>query len=146
MDFLNSWLLTILIFLPLAGAVLTMLAKGRDAVRWTALITTLVTFLASLLLFATYKWNSGAETYGYLANGTGTVQMVQDAVWIPSFNIHYKVGLDGLSFPLIILSTFVCLLSCIASWNIEKMIKGYMVLFLLLEMGILGVFLSLDFF
>src|SRR4029079_9926775 len=51
-----------------------------------------------------------------------------------------------LSFPLVLLSTFICVLSCIASWNIEKMIKGYMVLFLLLETGILGVFLSLDFF
>src|SRR4029079_11061722 len=51
-----------------------------------------------------------------------------------------------LSFPLVLLSTFICVLSCIASWNIEKMIKGYMVLFLLLETGILGAFLSLDFF
>src|SRR5207247_7657370 len=56
------------------------------------------------------------------------------------------VGIDGLSFPLVILSTFICLLACIASWNIEKMLKGYMVLFLILETGILGVFLSLDFF
>src|SRR5208283_3118715 len=65
---------------------------------------------------------------------------------IAAYNIQYKVGIDGLSFPLVLLSTFVCLLACIASWNIEKMTKGYMVLFLLLESGILGVFLSLDFF
>src|SRR5208283_3849335 len=65
---------------------------------------------------------------------------------IAAYNIQYKVGIDGLSFPLVLLSTFVCLLACIASWNIEKMTKGYMVLFLLLESGILGVFLSLDMF
>src|SRR5206468_1794058 len=58
----------------------------------------------------------------------------------------YKVGIDGLSLPLIILSTFICMLACIASWNIDKMSKGYMALFLFLETGILGVFLSLDFF
>src|SRR5947199_1237620 len=72
--------------------------------------------------------------------------MVTAASWIPAFNIQYKVGMDGLSFPLVILSTFICLLACIASWNIEKMLKGYMALFLFLETGILGVFLSLDFF
>lgn len=148
MDFLNQYLLTILIFLPTVGALLVLMAKGRDAVRWTALGTTIVTFLLSLLLFAVFDWNKGIA-YGYLNDGAGpegTVQMVTRASWIPAFNIEYLVGIDGLSFPLIILTTFICLLSCIASWNIEKMLKGYMALFLFLETGILGVFLSLDFF
>src|SRR3954453_9662336 len=152
MDFLNHWLLTILIFLPTAGAGLTLLAKGRDGARWMALATTIVPFVVSLFLFATFDWHAGNGMYGYLhggggnGGGSGVVQMVQEANWIPSFNVKYKVGIDGLSFPLVILSTFICLLSCIASWNIEKMTKGYMILFLLLETGILGVFLSLDFF
>src|SRR4051812_42808365 len=144
MDFLRDNLLTILIFLPTAGAVLTLLGKSRDAVRWTALGTTILTFLPSLLLFATFDWHKG-EGYKYEQDG-GTVQMVQAARWIPSFNIDYRVGIDGLSFPLVILSTFICVLACIASWNIPKMLKGYMALFLFLETGILGVFLSLDFF
>src|SRR6476620_12735218 len=144
MDFLNHWLLTILIFLPSAGAILVLVAKGRDAVRWTALATTIVTFLLSLLLLTTFNWHEGNH-YGY-ADAGGTVQMVQRADWIPAFNIQYLVGIDGLSFPLVILSTFVCALACIASWNIEKMTKGYFALFLFLATGILGVFLSLDFF
>src|SRR4051812_28980612 len=144
MDFLRDNLLTILIFLPTAGAVLTLLGKSRDAVRWTALGTTILTFLPSLLLFATFDWHKG-EGYKYEQDG-GTIQMVQHAPWIKSFNIEYRVGIDGLSFPLVLLSTFICLLACIASWNIEKMSKGYMALFLFLETGILGVFLSLDFF
>jgi NADH-quinone oxidoreductase subunit M len=111
------------------------------------MITCIITFALSLLLFATFDWNKGAGTYGYLnGNGSGVVQMVQRASWIPAFNIEYLVGIDGLSFPLVMLSTFICLLSCIASWNIEKMVKGYFALFLFLETGILGVFLSLDFF
>src|SRR5438067_1689986 len=140
-------LLSLLIFLPTVGALVTLLAKGRNNVRWVALGTTIITFLVSLLLFATYHWRQGSGySYADSSGGGGVVQMVESANWIPAFNIQYKVGIDGLSFPLVILSTFICLLSCIASWNIEKMLKGYMVLFLLLETGILGVFLSLDFF
>src|SRR5262245_51749278 len=147
MDFLNHWLLTILIFLPSVGALAVLLAKTRDAIRWTAMITCIITFALSLLLFATFDWTKGAGTYSYLnGNGSGVVQMVQRASWIPAFNIEYLVGIDGLSFPLVMLSTFICLLSCIASWNIEKMPKGFFSLFLFLETGILGVFLSLDFF
>src|SRR3954471_3773123 len=141
---LRGNLLTILIFLPTIGAILTMLVKGRDAIRWTALGTCIVTFLLSLLLFAYFDWSKGSG-YAYEQDG-GTVQLVQEASWIPAFNIQYKVGIDGLSFPLVILTTFICLLSCIASWNIPKMLKGYMALFLFLETGILGVFLSIDFF
>jgi NADH-quinone oxidoreductase subunit M len=145
-------LLSILIFLPTLGALVVLLVKGRDNVRWVTIGTTLVTFLLSLLLFAGFKWgNGGGYAYarydqnGIVAN-SGVVQMVEQGAWIPAFNIQYKVGIDGLSFPLVLLSTFICLLSAIASWNIEKMTKGYMALFLFLETGILGVFLSLDFF
>src|SRR6185295_3281880 len=146
MDFLNHWLLTILIFLPCVGAILVLMAKTRDAVRWIALGTTIVVFAFSLLLFFTFDWKIvGGGKYAYASEG-GVVQMVQAAKWIPAFNIEYKLGIDGLSFPLVILSTFICMLSCLASWNIEKSIKGYMILFLMLESGILGVFLSLDFF
>ena len=149
MESLRHNLLTILIFLPMIGAIAVLLVKNRDQARWTALGFTALTFALSLLLFATYKWNLTGP-YDYLEKpfgGTpGVVQMVQEANWIPAFNIKYKVGIDGLSFPLVILSTFICFLSLIASWNIEKMTKGYMALFLFLETGILGVFLSLDFF
>ena len=148
---MSNHLLSILIFLPTLGALLTLLVKGRDNIRWVALGTTIVTFLASLLLFATFHWSSVKDdvdksTYAYATATGGVVQMVESANWIPAFNIQYKVGIDGLSFPLVILSTFVCVLACIASWNIEKMPKGYFALFLFLETGILGVFLSLDFF
>ncbi len=154
MDFLNHYLLSILIFVPTIGAALVLFAKGRDAVRWTALGTTIVTFILSLMLFITFNWKTSgpyayaqydAKTGEYVAN-SGVVQMVQSCDWIPAFNVQYKLGIDGLSFPLIVLTTFVCVLACIASWNIEKQLKGYMALFLFLETGILGVFLSLDFF
>src|SRR5687768_11263037 len=114
MPFLQNWLLTILIFLPTVGAVLVLMARTRDGVRWTAVGTTIVTFVLSLLLFlpGIYDWTAGYG-YSYLNDGGGVVQLVQEASWIPAFNIEYKVGIDGLSFPLVILSTFICLLSCI---------------------------------
>src|SRR4051812_44611067 len=143
MDWLRDNLLTILIFLPCIGAIGVLAAPTRNAIRWTALATTLLTFLLSLLLFAFYKF--GADPNSAYVYG-GVVQMVSRASWIPAFNIEYLVGIDGLSLPLVILSTFICVLAAVASWNIDKMTKGYMALFLFLETGILGVFLSLDFF
>jgi NADH:ubiquinone oxidoreductase subunit 4 (subunit M) len=88
---MQNYLLTILIFLPTIGAVLTMLVKGRDAIRWTALGTCIVTFLLSLLLFAYFDWNKGDPNkprYAYESDG-GNVQLVQEAQWIPAFNIQY---------------------------------------------------------
>ncbi len=66
--------------------------------------------------------------------------------WIKQFNIEYYLGMDGISMPLVLLTTLLFFLSMIASWNIEKHVKGYCMLFLLLETGVLGCFVALDFF
>src|SRR5688572_19657973 len=144
MEFFKHWLLTILIFLPSVGALVVLCMRNRDSIRWATLATTLLTFVLSLTLLLGYKWkDNGAYAYatgennGVAEAGNGVVQMVQHAKWIPLFNIDYRVGIDGLSLPLVILSTFICVLACIASWNIEKMTKGYMALFLFLDTGIM---------
>ncbi len=108
-----------------------------------ALVTTLLTFALSLLLLVFFDTGRGG-VYGY--GQDGVVQLVQRFSWIKSFNVEYFVGIDGLSLPLVILSTFVFVLAAVASWNVEKMSRGYFALFLFLEAGILGVFLSLDLF
>ena len=64
----------------------------------------------------------------------------------PSFNIYYFLGVDGISLPLVLLTSFVSMLAMAASWPINKHVKAYCILFLLLETGMLGVFLALDFF
>ena len=66
--------------------------------------------------------------------------------WVRSFNIDYYLGVDGISLPLVLLTTGLCFLAIIASWNIQKYVKGYLMLFLLLETGMVGTFLALDFF
>ena len=104
MQFLHNNLLTLLIFLPAAGGVLVLFARGRSAARWTALATTILTFLLSLLLLATFDWKLPG---GYTTAPGGVVQMVQRSSWISAFNIEYFIGIDGLSFPLILSSTTV---------------------------------------
>jgi NADH-quinone oxidoreductase subunit M len=66
--------------------------------------------------------------------------------WIGQWNINYTLGYDGISVPLVLLTSFISLLSLLAAWNIKKHVRGFLILFLLLESGMLGVFLSLDFF
>ena len=89
-----------------------------------------------------------------LANGPLTVSdeskgqgdLVVRRAWIPYFNIQYYLGLDGISLSLVVLTGLVSVLACLASWNIDKQVKGYFALFLLLVASMMGVFLSLDLF
>jgi NADH-quinone oxidoreductase subunit M len=78
--------------------------------------------------------------------GNEDMQLLQTRNWIPAFNIFYSLGVDGISFPLVVLTSFISMLAMWASWPIQKQVKGYCILFLLLETGMLGVFVALDFF
>ena len=81
------------------------------------------------------------------ASGTPAMQdTVLDPLDSSSFNIYYFMGMDGISFPLVMLTSFLSMLAMGASWQIDKHVKAYCILFLLLETGMLGVFLALDFF
>jgi len=73
-------------------------------------------------------------------------QFMQQAPWIPSFNIQYVVGVDGVSITMVLLTALLCFLCMFASWGIDKGVKGYFSLFLLLDTGMMGVFCALDFF
>jgi NADH-quinone oxidoreductase subunit M len=137
-----------LLLFPILGAIAVLFVRHPVARRWVALGFTLATFALSLSLLIFFDWR---KTGGYAysssgGTGGGTMQMVSDVPWVPAFNVHYKVGVDGLSLPLILLTTFVIAVSTIASWKIEKMQRGYLSLLLFLESALLGVFLSLDLF
>ena len=79
-------------------------------------------------------------------DGPAESDLVVRRPWIPYFNIQYFLGLDGISLSLVLLTGLVSVLACLASWNIEKQVKGYFSLFLLLVASMMGVFLSLDLF
>ncbi len=129
-------LLSLITFFPLIGAVVLLLAPraSKDTLRTIAAATTIVP-----LLLASKLWMDFDTT-------TAAYQFVERMPWISSLGIEYHLGIDGLSIPLLWLSTLLLFLGVIASWKIEKGVKGYMLLLLLLEVGINGVFCSLDLF
>jgi NADH-quinone oxidoreductase subunit M len=127
-------ILSIVTFLPLVGAIVLALAPARYA-RQLALATALLTWVVSLVLAA-----------GFQVGLTG-FQFKEEASWIPLFGIEYKLGVDGLSLALVVLTTTLTWISILASFRpIQTRIKEYMVAFLILEVGMTGVFLSLDTF
>ena len=132
-------ILSVITFLPLLGAVIiAFLPRERpDLARWAALAAALLTWLFSLGLLV-----------GYLpGDQTGGFQYIEQVDWIPAFGIQYKLGVDGLSLVLVVLTTTLSWISILASFGpIKERVKEYMVSFLILEVGMIGVFLSLDLF
>jgi NADH-quinone oxidoreductase subunit M len=147
------WPLTTIVFLPaLVAAVLSLpiIPKAREeAIRWITLATTAVVFLLSLwmawpALFAALGF--GGPGPAQFVIGEAGMQAVVKRPWIPAFGIEYLLGVDGISMPLVLLTTFLSMLAAAASWPITKHVRAYHVLFLLLVTGMVGVFVSLDFF
>ncbi len=132
--------LSLLVFLPaIAALLLAMLPRLSDETyRLMSLAVTLFVFVLSLGFF--FKDSIEFEA------GVAGMQNLFNFAWIPTFGIQYFMGMDGISFPLVVLTTFLFVLAMAASWPINKHVKAYCVLFLLLETGVLGVFLALDFF
>ena len=128
-------ILSIITFLPLVGAIVIGFMPARYA-RPLALAAALLTWVASLLLLI-----------GFSAGRGGLFQFTEDLSWIPIFGIRYKLGVDGLSLLLVVLTTTLSWISILASFKpIQTRIKEYMISFLILEVGMIGVFLALDTF
>jgi len=132
MEHILSWL----IWMPIIGMVaIAFIPRDKeDLIKITAAVSTGLQFLLTLVLWRNFD------------AGNGAMQFMERAEWIPSFNIAYILGVDGLSLPMVILTGLLCFIGVFVSWNISKAVKGYFALFLLLDTGIMGVFLSMDFF
>jgi NADH-quinone oxidoreductase subunit M len=134
---LSGHLLTVLIFLPACGAFALLWLRGKDEVwiRRLTLVVTAAEFLASLALLRAVP--IGASGY----------PLEEFTHWISSPPINYHLGVDGISMFLVILTTFLTPICVLASWNdVHHRIKEFHVVLLLLEVGVVGVFLSLDLF
>jgi NADH-quinone oxidoreductase subunit M len=135
-------LLSLIVFLPAAAAVvLTFFPRDKtDAMKTFSLVVTAAVFGLTVIMALP---GQGAWQFD---TALADMQKTFSIPWIESFNIDYFMGTDGISFPLVVLTAFVTMLSMAASWTIDKYVRAYCILFLLLETGMLGVFLALDFF
>ncbi len=141
MDFVGNHLLTLLTFAPTAAAVAVLaLPKDRDdLVRWISLAGAAVPLALCVPLLLHFQPGQGDSI-------AGGIQFIERAPWIAAFHIEYFVGVDGLSVPMVLLTSLVCFFALIASWEIKKAVRAYFALFLLLETGMMGCFVALDFF
>ena len=129
-------LLSLAIWMPIAFGII-LLALGRDsqarAVRWLALVGSVASFLVTLPLYSGF------------ALGSSAMQFVEKAPWIERFNVHYHLGLDGISLWLVLLTAFINVIVVIAGWEvITRKVNQYMAAFLILSGLMIGVFSALD--
>ncbi len=139
MQFFHDHILSIILFTPLVGMIPLFFIPGenKNAVRWWGNIVMLVGFLVSLPL--AFRFSNEATDQQF--------KFIERADWIPTIGAQYHLGIDGISFLLIMLTTVLGFLSVLSSWSaIQERLKEYYAMFLLLQVGMLGVFMSLDFF
>ena len=128
-------LLSLLIWLPILGGVFSLMAgnKRPDLARWIALGFALLTFVVSLPLLTDFQMGSAA------------MQFVEQRAWIPAYDIQYHLGVDGLSVPLIVLTTLVGALVLVGAWgSVNKRVAQYYASLMILEGAMIGVFCALD--
>ena len=131
--------LNLMLFFPLVGVLVMLFISGenKNAIRWTALVTSLVTFGISIWVLTMFK------------SFNPDLQLVALYPWIQvaGWNIQYHLGVDGLSILLVLLTTFLTPISILSTWTaVEERVKDFMIFFTLLELGMLGVFLAQDLF
>jgi NADH-quinone oxidoreductase subunit M len=134
MEFIRDHLLTLILISPVLGALITLFLPKDNLklIRWFAVIVSLIPLAFSIFLWFEYD----AMQPGY--------QFVEQVPWYEVVNSSYHLGVDGISVPMILLTALLTPLALLISWSISENVRSYMVLFLLLEAGMLGVFLSLD--
>ena len=136
---MNAWILTGVIFLPALGvvAILFIPKERQNAIRITALVASTLTFLLSLVMLSAFD------------RADPDLQLVVRLPWIRvvGWTLEYHLGIDGLSLLLVLLTTFLTPISILSTWSaVQERVKEFMAFFLLLEVGMLGVFLALDLF
>lgn len=140
MEWFDSWGLVIIVFLPVVGSLfLGVISKDdENALKRTGLAIAVLTFVASLVLIGQFDFSAGTyNSYQFEVNET----------WIGAINSNFHVGVDGISLPLLVLSTFIVVLAVIYSWNNwdePKNPKGFLILMMILATGMNGTFVALD--
>lgn len=146
---MTDYILSLIVFTPMAGALIVMLLpdRDRDMIRRVSLGIMILELFFTIVLILQFSIPGAESTYAE------SFQLVQREKWIDlslgrgqSFAIYYHLGVDGISLPLVVLSSIILLIGLISSWRIEKQSKGFFILYLILASSIQGCFLALDFF
>ncbi len=134
MDFIANHLLTLILFLPALGALVMFFlpSEPKGLHRWTALITSLLTLVLALVLWM--RFDRGAAGF----------QFQEQYAWYQAIHATFHLGVDGLGLTMVLLTALLSPLAILASFSIQEKVKAYMMLFLFLETGMLGVFMALD--
>jgi NADH-quinone oxidoreductase subunit M len=128
--------LSVILFLPAAGAIVIALMRGKDdkVYKWLALAFTAVPLILAVYLFIAFDRSTGAAA----------MQFEEKYLWIAPLNSYYHLGVDGLSLPLMLLTTFLGFLAVLISWKVTSRPREFFAWLLLLETSIIGVFVSVD--
>ena len=142
---LYQHILTWLTFLPMAGVVLIFLAylagyNDDRKIRWLTLVIMGINLVLAVWLYAHFDPNIRK------IDGNDGYQFIERGIWIRSLNVEYFVGIDGISVTMVLLTALISFVGVIASWSIDKQMKGYFAMYCLLVTGMLGVFVALDLF
>jgi NADH-quinone oxidoreductase subunit M len=150
MELLGIGVLSWITFIPIVGMILILFIpkENQNAMKWTAAVATFLQLVFAVMIY----FNFNRAFTGI--NTQEGMQFVEKASWIdirgvPWFgriHVDYFLGVDGLSVPMVLLTALISFVAVFASWNIPKALKGYMAMLLLLDTGMMGVFVSLDFF
>jgi NADH-quinone oxidoreductase subunit M len=135
MEFLFKNLISLILFSPLIGAAILFIlprATSDRTMKWIAFLWSLVSLALALILWVNYR----PEAAGF--------QFEFKLPWFPQINSTYHVGVDGISVPMVLLTALLTPLALLISFNIEERVRAYLILFLMLETGMLGVFVALD--
>ncbi len=134
MEFLNTHLLSLILFVPVIAALIMLFLPGGETklLRWFAFSASLIPFVLTLVAWTNFNPNAAG------------FQFVEKYVWYEAINSSFHLGVDGISLSMVLLTTLLTPLSILASFSITDRVKPYMMLFLFLETGMLGVFMSLD--
>ncbi len=134
MEFIHTHLLTLITFIPLLGAGLVMLLPQDQErlIKWVSLLVSLLSLTLAVIMWANFQ----PSVPGF--------QFEEQLEWFPQIDASYHVGVDGISLTMILLTTLLTPLALLISFSIKKDVRSYFAFFLMLEMGMLGVFMSLD--
>jgi len=133
----NNYLITLLLLIPLLGGLLILLINKskENLIRYSGLAVSLIPFIISLIIY--FDFDSGNSDF----------QFIHRFSWIENLNINYLVGIDGMSLLLVLLTTFITPLTLLSSWSsIDRKVKEFTFFMIMLEVGMLGVFVALDMF